>query len=92
MSHELSVLDEVVEVSSCVDYSYDIMELGCLVALCFDRVQQVLEVCVGDRELVKQSVQLEQLDTEVQKCGISQGLLVLENVEVPLVEVVHHLD
>jgi hypothetical protein len=53
MAHQLSILDEVMEVPSGVNDSQRVMELCRLIAFLFYIVEKVLEVVVRDRELVQ---------------------------------------
>lgn len=90
--HDLAMLHEIVEVACCFYDPEDVVVLGRFVRLVFDRVQQVLEVLLCDGELLKKAVRLEQLDSEVKQRSISEGLVVLEHIEVPFVQVVHNFD
>ena len=89
MAHQLSVLYEVVEVSSRVNHSKRVVELCGFIAFLFNIVQEILEVVVRDRELVQQTILLEDLHAEMKKSCVAKGILVLENIEVPFVKVVH---
>lgn len=55
-------------------------------------VQQVFEISVRDGKLLQKPVLLEEFDSEMKQGHIAKYLVVLENVEVPFVEVVHHFD
>lgn len=86
------MLHEVVVVASHVDGLQHVVVRVVLIEGAADLGKQVLEVVVSDREFLEEAVDGEEFESEVQDGLLSQLVLVLEEVEVPLVEVVHDLD
>lgn len=62
-----------------------------LVSACFDTLKKIMEVLISDREFFKDAVHLEEFESKVGKRVLLQGLAVSVSVEVPFVEIVHHL-
>jgi len=90
--HETTNFNEVVEVTSDLDNTCHIVVWILRVSWFLNCVYQIQKVAISYGELFEESIRLEQLEAQVHQCILAQCLWVLEDVEVPLVELVHHFD
>mmetsp|Transcript_39264 Transcript_39264/g.37688 ORF Transcript_39264/g.37688 Transcript_39264/m.37688 type:complete len:528 (-) Transcript_39264:121-1704(-) len=90
--HQFSLLHKVVEVPGDIDAPENIMVGVVFIEAALDGGEEAREVVIGYRELIQKSILLEQFEPKVQNGGILEDLIVFEDVEFPLVEVIHHLE
>ena len=91
MLHQVALLHKVVEVP-CSLYRF----LGRVIRVALikrvpNALKQVLEVVVSDRKFVKQPIKMEKLKAKMKNGFFIECLTVFENIEFPLVKVLHYL-
>mmetsp|Transcript_8182 Transcript_8182/g.9875 ORF Transcript_8182/g.9875 Transcript_8182/m.9875 type:complete len:289 (+) Transcript_8182:675-1541(+) len=89
--HQTALLREVVEVSGQFDDLGKVVIAVLLVCRIFDTVYERDQILIGDGKLVQQAIHLEETEAEMQQEVITEGGAVLENIELPLVKIVHDL-
>ena len=91
MLHKVAFLREEVEVPRQLDYLSQVVIRVLLVGSIYNAIDERDKVLIGNWELLKQSILLEQSETEVKQCVFAKRLTVLEHVELPLFKFVHDL-
>ena len=91
MLHKVAFLREEVEVPRQLDYLSQVVIWVLLVGSIYNAIDERDKVLIGNWELLKQSILLEQSETEVKQCVFAKRLTVLEHVELPLFKFVHDL-
>lgn len=79
------------EVPSQIDNLDYVVVWVLLVGAHFYTFQQVQEVLISDWELFEKTVQLKQFEAEMRHAILLKDLTVGMSFEIPLIEVIHHL-
>lgn len=79
-------------VAGDLDDAWNVVVRVLLVSGWANPLQQIIEVLICDRELLKQTVCLKEFKSEVLEGRLLEYFAISEDVKVPLVEVVHELD
>ena len=91
MLHQVAMLHKVVEVPCSLYRFLGRMIRVALIKRVPNALKQVLEVVVSDRKFVKQPIKMEKLEAKVKNGLFIERLAVFENIELPLVKVLHDL-
>ena len=79
------------EVPRQLDYLSQVVIWVLLVSRIYNAIEERDKVLIGNWELLKQSILLEQSETEVKQRVFAKRLAVLEHVELPLFKLIHDL-
>ena len=89
--HKVAFLRKEVEVPRQLDYLRQVVIRVLLVSRIYNAIDERDKILIGNRELLEQSILLEQSETEVKQRVFAKRLAVLEHVELPLFKLVHDL-